>query len=248
MLCARIGLAQRYINGLIQTRCQLICQTINFICRITTSIWNVQIWKYIVNVSACFCSIWIGTKHSNDRHLYQYNQNNCLSTHPKKSNILQHKTKSEYSMIVAYLFYGIGTKFRIASVQTKHGCTHIIINWNNSQWKYLRIIGIGCTHIAFDINTWSQTRFDSLIHTRSLVHQHTLAQFMHRNFTTHENRMNCCCCCSFFVYHKMFSIRKEKKINVTVIRLVHQLSLCLCILQWSKQKKSHKQRICVERI
>lgn len=70
MLCGWIGLSQRYIDGFIQTRCQLICQTIGFTNRITAGIWNIQVWEHTVDMGTCFCTIRIATEYPYDWYLF----------------------------------------------------------------------------------------------------------------------------------------------------------------------------------
>lgn len=73
MLCGWIGLSKRDIDGFIQTRCQLICQTIGFADRITAGIWNIQIWEHTVDMSTCFCTIRIATEYPYDWYLFVWN-------------------------------------------------------------------------------------------------------------------------------------------------------------------------------
>lgn len=128
MLCRRIGLTQRNIDGFVQTRCQLVCQAIYVTCRFTASIRNIQIWKDTVDVRTSFYTIGIGAEYTNHWDLSYIRwllllsvlwTNRSIDTHPRQKKIRNGKkldTLTKFAFVVAYLFDGFGTKFGIACV------------------------------------------------------------------------------------------------------------------------------------
>lgn len=69
MLCGRIGLAQRYIDGLIQAEGYLIGKAIGIAAIAAAMIWYIQIWKDAMDVQTTFDAILIGAKYTDDGYL-----------------------------------------------------------------------------------------------------------------------------------------------------------------------------------